>query len=94
MAFGDHAFGDIPFGGTPAALFLGLGSGVVRISFGFTIYAATAEFITEAGDTPEHQPFFGTIDQPLNFTASSLGSTIGHYTAGQGEIDLVNVDAT
>lgn len=95
MAFGDHAFGDVPFGGTPLpSLFLS-GTATLRFGSDFAVYAASAEFITLDGDTPAQQPFAGTLNQPLNFTASILGGTlIGQYTAGQGELDLDNADGS
>lgn len=95
MAFGDHAFGDAPFGATPKASIFLSGSGTLRFGSDFAIYVATAEFITQASDTPAQQPFAGTLDQPLHFSASILGgSLIGQYTAGQGELILTNADAT
>lgn len=93
MAFGDHAFGDVPFGAVPHASIFLSGNASLRFGSDFAIYAASAEFITLDGDAPAQQPFAGTLNQPLHFSASILGSDqIGQYTAGQGELDLDNND--
>lgn len=90
--FGNNAFGTTPFGLAQPELAIRLqASATLAVNFDYKIYAATAEFITVAADTPANQPFSGTLDQPITFKRSILGGdAIGTFLTGSGELTILN----
>lgn len=87
--FGFGAFSEFPFSALRETRINFYGGSEISINFEYRIYAATREFVTEDG-----QPFLGTLDQPLSFSRSILGTDlIGRFTSGSGEIDITNADA-
>jgi hypothetical protein len=59
----------------------------------FVLYAATREFISRASDQIPNQPFYGTLEQTLQFDASIVaGDGFGRVSLGWGELTLINSD--
>lgn len=95
MMFGGQPFGSVPFGGIPAPSVFVCGVANITVDFQFRIYTAAREFITNDDDTPAAQPYRGTLDQPISFKRSILGGdTIGQFTSGSGEMEIVNTDGS
>lgn len=89
QAFGEYALSDV-FSSARVAM---LGTGEVSISREFRIFSATSEFTTLNSDALASTPFFGTLQQPLRFTRSLVGTDIiGNFSSGTGELDLNNTD--
>lgn len=92
--YGIAAYGEIPYGAVPDISVRMRGVATLAVDFNFKIYAATSPFMTDGVDTPAQRPFEPTIDQPISFTRSILGSDrIGQFTTGDGQMTLVNTDA-
>jgi hypothetical protein len=92
--FGRYCFSEWPFAasGTDNRVFLN-GVAAVIVSFQYTIFTATAEFGTRPTDALASQSFFGTLQLPLNFKRSILGSEIGIFATGDGALNIDNTDA-
>lgn len=74
---------------TGAALVTLSGSGTPN----FVQYAATREFISRAQDQVANQPFYGTLQQTIQFDQSIItGNGFGQVTIAWGEITLINSD--
>jgi hypothetical protein len=59
----------------------------------FTLYAATREFISRSADQVANQPFYGTLQQTVQFDQSIItGNGFGQVTIAWGEITLINSD--
>jgi hypothetical protein len=59
----------------------------------FRIYSATREFISRPDDQLPNQPFHGTLQKALRWDRSILGGRrIGEFTAGWGELELINAE--
>jgi hypothetical protein len=59
----------------------------------FRIYSATREFITRPADQLANTPFHGTLQKALRWDRSILGGRrIGEFTAGWGELELINAE--
>lgn len=90
--FGEFAFGDLEDKENKIMM---RGNGDIALSSVNILYTATAEFATKATDTLPNQPFFGALDQPLQFRRSLLGGNeIGVFTIGDGLLEINNTDGT
>lgn len=58
----------------------------------YSVYVATEEFITEAGDEPSRTPFDGTLGQPLRMTRSINGDGFSGFIQTHGEMIIANAD--
>ncbi len=93
MSFGSGAFSELDFSDVRLTRVSFLGSSSLTVTREFRIFSATKEFVTLPTDMLPTTPFFGTLEQPLTFKRSILGSDIiGNFSSGSGELDLTNTD--
>lgn len=64
----------------------------IEASFAFILYVATKQFATLPADTLRSQPFRGVL-KSYQFTRSIVGSQIGAFVPGQGNLVISNEDA-
>lgn len=98
MSLGFRPIADAPISAKPEMWIRLLGRMTVSVSLNLTIYVSTAEFATGADDTPPHQPYRGTLHQPLEFSRTIQGGgpsgTFGGFAAGEGTVVIDNTDGT
>lgn len=92
--YAGHIYGQSGYGGafwrSPAITIYG--EVEFSISTKYEIHVATREFITEQDDAPRHQPFAGSLDQPLRFRRSLQSSSgFSGFVEADGELIVNNV---